>query len=259
MAVRRPKVMMAKTYESDPGGECALCLRERRLCDSHIIPEFMYEPGYGEKDGSFRLEMETGRRPLVQKGYTEPLLCEECEGFLNDNYERPFYRGWYELDRLPPISPEAEIILAKGIRYAPFKLFHLSVLWRASVASDSFCKPVDLGPHEEPIREMVLDGDAGEPTEYPIMGAALTHEEELAHGLVMGPAVTKYSAMRLYSMIYGGFEWVIGVASHCPRDVAARALKRDGTMRVLVQEWTDRPVTRKALKRYASHRPDGDL
>jgi len=37
-------------------------------------------------------------------------------------------------------------IIIEGIDYAPFKLFLMSVLWRASVSTLEFFKLVSLGP-----------------------------------------------------------------------------------------------------------------
>lgn len=249
---------MKDTNESTGPTYCALCERERKLCDSHIIPEFMYEPGYDELNRSIRVETETGRRKFVQKGYTEPLLCKDCEQFLNEAYEKPFHEAWYGRDLLPEPPANGDLTEMSGLNYGPFKLFHLTVLWRASVATGRFLAPTDLGPHEEPIRQMVVNDDPGDVTDYPVMGTALLHEGDLAHGLVMGPAVSKYEAMRVYWLVYGGFEWGIGVASHCPREIRDRALQTDGTMIVPVREWTESPAVRKGLRRHAAQRDDLD-
>lgn len=40
-------------------------------------------------------------RKFLQKGLREPLLCEGCEQFLNDNYEKPFKRYWFDQKPLP--------------------------------------------------------------------------------------------------------------------------------------------------------------
>lgn len=250
---------MGHASDAEPSSRCALCQRKRVLCDSHIIPEFMHRPGYDEKHRLRQIDAETGRRRWIQQGYSEPLLCERCEGFLNDNYEKPFQRAWYEEDLVPPLPDDAEVVRASGINYAPFKLFHLSVLWRASVASGGGFGDVDLGPHEDPMREMILNGDPGEPGEYPVTGIALTVEGELAHGFVMSPAMRKHGAMRIYTMIYGGFEWGIGVASHCPQDVRDLALTKDGQMMIPISRWAESPLVQQTWERHLSRRdvPDG--
>ncbi len=61
--------------------------------------------------------------------------------------------------------------------YATFKLFHLSVLFRASVSSLSTFQEVNLGAlHEERIRQMLLNEDPGKDWEYPILGFAVLNK-----------------------------------------------------------------------------------
>ena len=61
-------------------GTCKLCSAERKLRNSHILPEFMYGPVYEDGDHRFRLvDVETGRARLHQKGLREPLRCQVCE------------------------------------------------------------------------------------------------------------------------------------------------------------------------------------
>lgn len=232
---------------------CALCRRERQLCDSHIIPEFMYRPGYDEKGRLSQIDVKTGRRPFIQKGYRESLLCEHCEGFLNDNYEKPFNRAWYERGVLSEFPTDAEVVLAR-VDYAPFKLFHLSVLWRASVASGGGFQTVDLGSHEEPLRNMITDGDPGDSDQYPLIAIARTFDGDLVHGAVMTPAVIEYEGMRLYSMMYGGFEWITGVANHCPGEVRELALTKDGRMEIPVRQWRTSRSIRMAWEAHQSRR-----
>ena len=114
---------------------CALCERPEPLRNSHIIPELLYSTLY---DQGHRMLGINGRGPLgrkiLQKGLREPLLCEGCEQFLNDKYEKPFKKYWFDKKPLPN-SLRSEGIRLRGIDYATFKLFHLSILFRCSVAS----------------------------------------------------------------------------------------------------------------------------
>ena len=47
------------------------------------------------------------------------------------------------------------------VEYEPFKLFHLSVLFRASVSTLPTFADVSLGPHEERLRNLLLARRAG--------------------------------------------------------------------------------------------------
>lgn len=229
---------------------CALCLKRRVLCKSHIIPEFMYRPGYDEKGRIQQVNAQTGERPFIQKGYRERLLCDDCERFLNDYYEKPVNKAWYEKDLLGEIPAGLKMAKASGIRYAPFKLFHLSVLWRAAVATGGGFEVVRLGPHTEKIRKMILAGEPGEPHEYPLMATALTMEGQLAHGLTSSAAVWKHEGLRVYVMIYGGFEWGMGVGSHCPPIIRKTALTKEGTMLIPIKSWGESDLLRQSWEQH---------
>ena len=61
--------------------KCKLCLRERELCNSHIIPAFLYKQGY---DGNGQiLALKKGvikPKNLQHQEAYEKLLCSECDG-----------------------------------------------------------------------------------------------------------------------------------------------------------------------------------
>jgi hypothetical protein len=64
------------------------------------------------------------------------------------------------------ISTDERYSIVTGGQYSPFKLFLMTQLWRAGVASDAFWKNVRLGPHEERLREMLLRAYPGQTYEY---------------------------------------------------------------------------------------------
>lgn len=247
---------MTPISEPDPPTVCALCREERALTDSHIIPEFMYKPAYDEKHRLAVVNAKTGRRPVIQKGLREPLLCSDCEGFLNTRYEQPFNRVWYESDLIPPLQPDEESILITGLDYTTFKLLHLSVLWRAGVARRAEFAPVRLGPHAETLREMLRRGEPGAPDEYPVFGVGVTMEGELAHGTVIPPSQLPFEGTRLYAMTYGGFEWYVGVGSHCPPKIRHLAFKTDGRLLALVRPLQETSAVQSIWKRHAAVREE---
>lgn len=235
---------------TDSIGTCALCLEERLLRKSHVIPEFMYRPGYDEKGRMIQVDATTGGRPWIQQGYREKMLCDDCEELINENYEKPINRAWYERDLIGEVPSELTVAQVSGIQYHPFKLFHLSVLWRAGVATAGGFEVVKLGPHREKLRQMVYNGEPGEPDTYPIIAVASTNDGELAHGLTSSPAVWRHEGMRVYAMIYGGFEWGIGVASHCPRLIKRMRLTREGTMLVPIRPWNKSDLLQQGWRKH---------
>ena len=73
---------------TETAATCRLCGERRKLCLSHIVPEFCFKPLYDPKYVLIR-QTADGRSSKLQKGLRERLLCEMCEGWINDHYEKP--------------------------------------------------------------------------------------------------------------------------------------------------------------------------
>ncbi len=134
---------------------CKLCDEQQTLCDSHIIPEFCYRALYDERHKAVLVKNEPARESKLQKGFRERLLCPDCEAFLNESYEKYFKEIWFDLGKCPSTTDE-RVIRVDGLDYRRFKLFHLSVLWRASISTREEFSAVSLGPHEAVMPERVL-------------------------------------------------------------------------------------------------------
>jgi len=87
------------------------------------------------------------------------LLCKECEGIIN-RFETYFSNAWYKQEKCPN-KVNNSAVQVTGLDYTLFRLFHLSILWRASVSKREEFSRVQLGPHEEKIRHMIFAGDPG--------------------------------------------------------------------------------------------------
>jgi hypothetical protein len=55
---------------------CALCLKEEPLRNSHIAPEFLYENMHDEKHHFHVVSLEDEHAAYAQKGIHENLLCQ---------------------------------------------------------------------------------------------------------------------------------------------------------------------------------------
>lgn len=214
-------------------GTCRLCQRQRPLCDSHIIPEFCYAPLYDERHKALQMSL-SGRESKVQKGFREPLLCEDCERFLNDEYEKAFLRAWFTEGKCPQHAPDKVIIVA-GLDYVRFRLFHLSVLWRASVSSLKQFEAVQLGAqHEEIIRNMLLDQDPGSQRRYALCALLLELNGAVVREAIMTAATHRTpDGHRVYTIAFAGCLWAHFVGNHDPRGVVAHALRPPGEITLL--------------------------
>lgn len=194
---------------------CRLCHEDAKLSDSHIIPELLYKPLYDSKHRAIKLDDIDFRRRFLQKGLREELFCERCEQLLNDRYEKPFNAAWWGSPQFPKKVILGELYRVDGLDYASFKLFHLSVLFRAGIATHREFSNVSLGPHEERIRTMILTGDPGPTDRYGFFGQILfSGAGNVVDALITAPAPTRFDNHRAYTFIFGGCAWHYVVSGH---------------------------------------------
>jgi hypothetical protein len=153
---------------------CQLCLEEKKLLKkSHIIPEFMYKGIFDEQHFMYKVDLNQ-KNKLSKKPtgiYDKNILCSDCDSRIIgslETYGSKLIFGGSISDKSRPIfdfSTEG-LIKTSNINYACFKLFLLSLLWRGSISSNDFFKNIELGPHKEIIRKMILNNDPGEELEY---------------------------------------------------------------------------------------------
>jgi hypothetical protein len=213
---------------------CALCLCERSLRRSHIIPEFLYKPLYGAAHRALTIHRDLPYIRRIGRGLRERLLCGKCEKLIK-KYEDYFKMRWYDTSPLPPDVPiGSNVMVIGGLDYEQFKLFHLSILWRASVSSLDEFGEVSLGPHEERVRRMLLDADAGSIHEYRILATLLLRPgSRIPHSGVMGiPERRRLDGRWAYTSVYAACAWHIFISSHASQDLDLTALKPDGTMMI---------------------------
>ena len=235
---------------------CALCQEARPLSRSHIIPRFFTEGGHQMfptgKDGSLQPFVDaTHTDPTIklgrmQKGFwdsklgvVQHLLCNECEQRFSklESYVRRYFYG-----TTTPIRLQLSLKLDPFFRvdYSQFKLFQLSLLWRASTARGSFFEKVELGEkHTERIRRMLLENDPGHEDEYACTLCRFTSTPEIdkllerwnaaLETMMFAPIVHRFEGCRFYTFIFGGLVWGFCVTSaRVPSILEHSYLKKDG-------------------------------
>ena len=215
--------------------KCALCLRTEELQRSHVIPEFLFRALYDEKHRFHVISTaEAERNRYEQKGPREPLLCLNCEQQFSryERYVSHALNGGIELG----YQCDGPAIVLSGLDYRKFRLFQLSVLWRASVSRHEFFKYVSLGPHEEKLRLALFNEDTGRPDRYGCIMFALVHEGSLQQDLVLQPERVRFSGLGGYRFVFGGLVWIYVVSSHRSQAGIERGfLQEDGKAVVLMK------------------------
>lgn len=158
---------------------------------------------YDEKHRFFTVSSDAHKKDLThQKGAREYLLCDACEGRFskNEKYFSELFFGGVSAD----YADDGRHIHIKGIDYAKTKLLFMSILWRMSVSSLPFFEAVDLGPHEEIIRLMLLADDPGSTESYGVMAVAPYFDEGHLGHFITKPDIARITANRIYRCVMGG-------------------------------------------------------
>lgn len=197
---------------------CALCLEEKELHESHILPEFLYKDVY-DPDHSFFSLSTAAEEPTKRhrKGIYEKLLCTDCEEIISkyEDYAAKVLRGGI----LISVRQFPEKLLIGNLNYSQFKLFQVSLLWRAAVSSNRAFRGIELGPHAETMRKMLWTKTPGEPHKY----GCLLFYSSTAHELMKRMIYPfekmkkkKSGGFQAYRAVLGGLMWayVVSKRSH---------------------------------------------
>jgi hypothetical protein len=162
-------------------GKCKLCLKDKPLCESHLIPESLYAHIREGKESPMRV----GDRVVMttDRHMTTYLLCSKCEDILSKSGETwlapklAWVDGRFPLfDLLQAAGGFSAAEEGEGLFYArdnpeidAEKIAHFAVgiFWKASVHSwkgDKSERMITLGPEQEEIR-LWLRGEGPFPTD----------------------------------------------------------------------------------------------
>lgn len=196
---------------------CKLCNKDRPLRESHIFPEWLYKPLYDDKHQFFVLSTDVKKRKGTRpKGIYEILLCDECEQRFSkwEGYARDVF---YKLPL--KVVEDNRAVVFSGLQYHLFKLFQMSLIWRASITSRPEVHRINLGPHTERIRKMLFEDNPGDIHEYGSILMLPALGQELMQQFLYPPErlPTKIDGHSAYRAVFGGLFWLFIVSSHSNR------------------------------------------
>lgn len=208
---------------------CRLCSAKVALRNSHVISEWLYGPLY---DRIHRYHLINAapvpKQCFEQKGLRERLLCPTCETRLSvyEGYARGVLFGGQEIT----VLRRKDGIELRDLDYRKFKLFQLSVLWRAGVAQQEFFSQVKLYHHEEPLQKMLLAEDPGRGTEYGCVIIPVVTEGKPLTDLILQPMPVKNGDFDGYRFIFGGHTWIYLLGDGGRFPFSKLFLQEDGRM-----------------------------
>ena len=198
---------------------CELCSQDKQLSNSHIIPEFIYE--HSELyDGKHRYHVLSTKpdtkNEFEQKGIREKLLCPSCENKFSA-FETYTKNVLFDAAEIKTVDKGKGKLVFENIDYKKFKLFQLSVLWRASVSTLEMFNEIDLGLHEPYIRDMLWNENPGKSTDYGCIYRKISSRDEdfEATQIIGKPTqMAKIDGHRTFVFLMAGLFWVYIVSSH---------------------------------------------
>lgn len=228
-------------------GTCKLCLQEKELMQSHIIPEFMYQHVYDDSPKRFYtikvdLDDETKNvKKIEQKGIRERLLCTDCEGILSksEHYAAKtlYAKKGATVEMIEQSrTSDKKYTLHKfvGFQYKEFKNFLNSILWRLLV-TDEVPTFDGIDATKERLRVAVLNED---PLDYDDFGCLIQvirlNPEEMASKFIMQAELMQTPKGIMVDKLVDGLMYSFYINSKDIDEKAKRMLlQTDGTLYTL--------------------------
>jgi hypothetical protein len=193
--------------------KCKLCGHNKKLLKkSHIVPEFMYKDLFDEKHRLHEvlLKPENQLKSKIRQsgGYDKNILCGNCDNKILGRLERyaslVLYGGIELTIQNNSVKNQSTYISVKGIDYRNFKLFLMSVLWKASISNLPIFKKVNLGEHEQVIRKKILTNNPGSSFEYPCAIFTHLHNHKIPHQMIAEPGCIINGEQQIYAFLISG-------------------------------------------------------
>lgn len=193
--------------------KCKLCNKDKKLQKkSHIIPDFMYQDLFDEKHRLHEVQLKP-TLPLKNKtkqsgAYEKNILCQSCDNKILgrlETYASQALYGGIDLAIENKVGPSASpYINVKGLDYKKFKLFLLSILWRASISSLPIFQNVELGEHENIIRDRILNNNPGTSSEYSCAIFTYLHHTKIPNQMIVEPGCIIEDSKQIYAFLISG-------------------------------------------------------
>lgn len=185
--------------------QCKLCLQEKVLRLSHIIPKSYFRKIKKNQQFYIKIRGDVLEKEKGQREFKELLLCKECEGKIQ-RYETYVANVLYSFKKF--YQKTGDSIRVFNVNYAKFKLFQLSILWRGSITTFTDFESGQLNQTiEEDLRQMIFSENPGSEYDYPCRVFALTLENKIQPEFLMNPGYMESPLGKIIYYTFGGFRY----------------------------------------------------
>ncbi len=201
----------------------------------------MYQEIFDERHQIIKISPDRKRKPnSISDGEYEPdILCEECDNILISGFETyasaVLHGGNVPVTMTNICKPDGLVITqVQGVDYAKFKLFLLSLLWRASISKRPFFDKVSLDARdEETIRKMLFDEKAGSQEAFPCVLSS-SRRSEIASQMIVSPHRFSFNKKDGYAFLIAGMTYIFLVNEHEKTDwILEATVNLNGDMKII--------------------------
>lgn len=143
--------------------------------NAHVIPRSFYKVN---GDGQLiYLGEDSYRKKRAPIGiYDQTIVTQEGEDQFRDcdNYGAEFFvrnfdsKPWKILQGDNPANPHGKILEPGEFDPNMIRRLCMTILWRVHASSQDFFKSIDIGSHEDRLRNFILNGQLGDPGDFSI-------------------------------------------------------------------------------------------
>lgn len=227
---------------------CQLCGQKKQLIDAHIIPKQLYKAideseniQPVDKDKIPRIYSTTTyskKRPIGT--YDSKILCGDCDNKILgvwDNYAQTLLLKPFAETNFLSRDGKKFFYKLENIDYLRFKLFFMSVLWRASITNQEFFCQVNLGSWESVLKDMILRADPGTENDFSVI---LTKYEGDSVTIMPNPQRIRTEGINYYKFRMGGYSVLIKVDQRpFPRKLKPVVLRPNQPLLIQIKDYED--------------------
>ncbi len=223
--------------------DCRLCKLNPAILNSRVVSKFIWRLsgliGAHKKFDAYCVSHPELSQRNLQDGFKEEILCTQCEG-KRSRLEAIAREQLFASVRRLDLSNGTTVLA--GLDYIPIKLFTMFQLWMMGVAKNPFYSHVQLGPHEEKLRTLLVTDNPDDTWRYGTTLAVLGTESNRLDGLFSQPSRTRLLSHNAYRYVVAGIHCFSYVTSHASGDAYNQLfLQTDGTWPVFVNKMSDYP------------------
>lgn len=189
--------------------------------------------------------IELKKKKLLPTGYYDSdILCEDCDNKILGNLESyasiVIWGGKGNPDNYPKYEGKINQLNQKflhvtNIDYTKFKLFLLSIIWKASISKNKIFNSVSLGDHEESIRKMIIENNPSSNEDYQVGMFLLTKNNRRPTKLIANPICIKKDKCLIYHFLINGLIFNYKIQGETDKELYDQiSIKENNTLDVFI-------------------------